>query len=153
MKSAFGSGAGHPVADTEACICRIDLLDNSGGAISERRGTFQSVSNFFQRGAPAERSGRIKDFAYLIRPSACFLQQVHFGLLDFHFLGANADHRVSGADENTARWRSGTRHLLHLHSAILILSDLFHALLLWQTSIALDALEVNIGHHWRFSPA
>src|SRR5207248_8957461 len=152
-KSAFGSGAGHPVADTEACIRRIDLLDNSGGAISERCGTFQSVSNLFQRGMPAERSGRIEDFAYLIRPSACLLQQVHFGLLDFHFLRPNADHRVTGADEDTTGWRSGTRNLLHLHSAILILSDLFHALLIWQPSIALDALEANIGHHRRFSPA
>src|SRR5207247_11426555 len=92
MKSTFCPGAGDTVADTEARICRIDLLDDSGSAVSQRRRTFQSVSDFLQSGAPTESAGCIEDLANLIRASSGLLQQVHFGLLDLHLLGADADY-------------------------------------------------------------
>ena len=109
----------------EPRVARVAPLHDPGGAVAQRAGNLEAVADFLHCGAPAERAGRVEHLAHLVRARARLLQQVHARLLDLHFLGADADDRVSEPHEDAAGRGGGRRDVLQLQSAVLVLGDLF----------------------------
>ncbi len=124
MKRAFGAADCNTITDAETRVARVDRLDDARGAIAERAGNLQTVTDFLDRRAPAERFGRVEYLPHLVRARARLLQQVHARLLDFHLLRADTDDGVGEAHQDAARWGSGERHVLQLEPAVLVLGNL-----------------------------
>ena len=125
VKRALGTAASHAVADAKTGVALVHRLDNPGRAVAERRRRREAVAHLFVGGLPADVSCGIDHLAHLVGPGLGFLEQVHLGLLDLHFLGADRDDRVRRAHQHPSRWRDGPRYLLQFQPAVLILGNLF----------------------------
>src|SRR5204863_7752302 len=144
VKRTLGAGAGDAVAYPKTSVRRIDRDDHPRGAVTERRRSFQPVAHLFQGRAPAQTAGGVQDFSNLIGTGARLLEQTHAGLLDLHFLGADADDRMGRAHEHAPGGRGWLRHLLQLEPAVLVLCDLLHVGLSdanWFTRQFIDSLD------------
>ena len=126
VKRALCARARDAVAQPKSAVCRIDLRHDTRGAVAQWGRRFKPVAHLLERGAPAQIAGGIQNSSHLVGTRPDFLQQVHFGLLDLHFLGADADDRVGRAHQDTAWRRDRPGHLLQLEAAVLILRDLLH---------------------------